>query len=293
MFDTHGISIRYRVAGRGPVLLVEAPGWGVGASIYEATFGPLEKDLTVVYWDPRGSGASGVPTDAADLHVGAFVDDLEALRAHLGLERFALMGHSHGGFIALHYALRHPDRVSRLMLLDAQLVGVEAHPDEPQRVPDADTNPDLEGVFRFLDSVGGFDELFRMKTDAEATAFMQRIVPMYFRDVSKSGALARLFASGALPVRTMQAVSGTDGSFPLGVGLRQFRVPTLIVAGRYDLVCPIGAARRLAETIPEARLALFEQSGHFPWIEEPEKFFALAHDFLSQGALQAQRGASR
>jgi pimeloyl-ACP methyl ester carboxylesterase len=210
--------------------------------------------------------------------VGAFVEDLEALRAHLGLDRFALIGHSHGGFLALHYALRHPDRVTHLVALDAQLIGIGRHPSE--RDAQADT-PELAAALDHLDAAGGFGAMFDMTTDAEVTAFMRRAVPVYFKEARHGAALERLFAARDLPLRTMQAVSATDGEFPLGEGLRALRVPTLVVNGRYDLLCPPSGGRTLAETIPGARRVVFEESAHFPWLEEPARFFDVVGAFLA------------
>ena len=97
--DTDGLLLRGWVAGDGPVLVVQGPGWGIGCGLYRQSLGPLEREFTVIYYDTRGSGQSGTPKDAADINAGAMVDDLEALRIYLGIDSFALLGHSHGGFL--------------------------------------------------------------------------------------------------------------------------------------------------------------------------------------------------
>jgi proline iminopeptidase len=83
-FNNDGLRLRCKVAGSGPVLIVQPPGWGIGAALYENTFAPLERNFTVIYHDPRGSGQSESPADPQEMNVGAFVEDLEALRKHLG-----------------------------------------------------------------------------------------------------------------------------------------------------------------------------------------------------------------
>lgn len=279
----NGQTLRYRVAGRGPVLVVQSPGWGPAAAPYEPTLRPLEEDFTLVYYDPRGSGASSRPTAAADLHVGAFVADLEALRAHLGLETFALMGHSHGGLIALHYALAHPRRVAPLVLLAAQLVGVEPHPGERNGEVDPAEVPEVARAYAFLEEVGGFAAAFHAGTDADATAFLRGIAPLYFKDPAKAGPLHDFLAVRDIPATTLRAVSAADHRYPLPErALRDLRVRTLVVSGRFDLFCPPAPARRLAETLPDAERVVFEESGHFPWLEEPEAFFAEVRRFLAR-----------
>jgi pimeloyl-ACP methyl ester carboxylesterase len=100
------------------------------------------------------------------------------------------------------------------------------------------------------------------------------ILPLYFRDPGNAGPLAKALELLALPLRTLQAVSARDEAYALPVDeLRRLDVPTLIVAGRYDRFCPVGASRRLAQILPRARPLVFEESGHFPWLEEGERFY--------------------
>jgi proline iminopeptidase len=276
-----GTTLRYQVAGTGPVLIVQSPGWGIGAAPYTATFGRLEASFTVVYLHPRGSRGAD-PEPASKLHVGQFVEDLEAFRRWLGLERFALAGHSHGGLIATHYALRYPARLHCLVLLDAQLVGVAGHPGEQDAAVDPAKDGAIAAAYEYLASVGGFARLSTLRSDAEATEFLEGITPLYFRATRHAGSLRAALAGAALPLHTLRSVSGTDGAFALEpAALRACPVPTLAVSGRYDIFCPPSTARQLTETMPRATLAVFEESGHFPWVEEPETFFPTVKDFVT------------
>jgi proline iminopeptidase len=111
------------------------PGWGFGVAFYEQTYAPLEAHATVIYCDTRGSGGSERDVDPSTINVGQFVHDLDALRAHLGLERFALTGHSHGGYIALNSAVAHPDRLTHLITVDAQIGVTEPGEDMQRTMP--------------------------------------------------------------------------------------------------------------------------------------------------------------
>lgn len=279
--NVNGTTLRYRVVGQGPVLVIQSPGWGIGSAPYEGMLGPLEASFTLVHYDPRGSGGSAT-SPTSTLHVGTFVDDLEALRAHLGLETFLLAGHSHGGLIASHYAMKHPTRVRALLLLAPQLVGVPSHPDEVDAAVDPETSPDIAGAFEYLESMGGFHRMFSASTDEEATDFLRGIAPLYFKDARHAAKLRALLDARPLPIVTMQAVSAADGRFPLRErDLRKCAVPTLAVSGRFDLFCPPSHARQLVGTMPHARQRIFEESGHFAWIEEPDAFFAEVRAFLA------------
>lgn len=107
--DVAGIHIWYRVAGKGPLIVVQAPGWGAGSQYLQNGIAQLENDFTVIYYDPRGSARSSRPGDSKRMATDDMIDDLEALRAYWGLPSITVLGHSNGGGIALGYAIQHPE----------------------------------------------------------------------------------------------------------------------------------------------------------------------------------------
>ncbi|MGW2572386.1 alpha/beta hydrolase [Streptomyces sp. NPDC001537] len=287
---TDSLEIRYRVAGRGPLLILHPPGWGIGATPYTTTLNQLENTFTVVYLWPRGAAGLRPPVQNAQLDIPAFVSDLEKLRAHLDARQFFLAGHSHGGLVALHYTLRHPHRVNRLILLSAQLAGVPS-PARSTRAPIAETEPpQITEAIRFLAEHGGLNALFTLHTDAEVTAFLGRILPLYFTDPAAMAPLTTALQPLTLPRRTLQEVTASDAHHPLPMdAMAQLDVPTVIVAGLHDRFCPVDQARHLATTLPRAELLEFEHSGHFPWLEEPEAFFARVPEALRRAHADSAR----
>jgi proline iminopeptidase len=276
----NGLRIRYKVAGSGPVLMVQPPGWGIGAGLYEQTFGPLESRFTVVYHDPRGSGRSEAPADPDEMNVGRFVEDLELLRKHLGLDSFALIGHSHGGLIALNYALRYPRRLSHLLPLDAQL-GV----DEPRE--DAQRNlPKLANDPRFKDAAQALGGPWKLESDEDMSVLVERVWPIYFFNPECEAAVAtrRSMRASRISVAAMQATSASNGRFLVRDKLSAIRVPTLVLVGRHDVLCSPVQAKIIHDGIPQSRLVIFEKSGHMPWLEEPRAFLSTVTDFLGKEA---------
>jgi proline iminopeptidase len=283
-----GGPIRYRVTGAGPLLVVHPPGWGIGATPYAATLSPLQDQFTVVYLWPRG--AAGLPpSNRSDLNVGAFAEDLEQVRLHLAVNDFTLAGHSHGGLIALHYALRNPGRVTRLLLLDAQLDGVAASPGEEP--PAGPLPPEVRDALAYLNSAGGLGVISELRTDAETTEFLGHILPLYFSNPANMAPLVRAMQGLTLPRHTLQTVTATDGRYPLDPrALPTVTTPTVLVAGRQDRFCPLGQARQLVNILPLATLMSFEDSGHFPWLEEPGLFFASVPAALASAGHPAPAG---
>ena len=115
--EINGVDIWYKVAGQGDkVLFIQAPSQGTSVDFLVNTMEPLEDDFTVVYYDPRGNGKSERNPDPETITVGQVVEDLEALRAHLDVEDFALFGQSNGSLVALNYAAKYPDYLTHLIL---------------------------------------------------------------------------------------------------------------------------------------------------------------------------------
>ena len=283
--QVNGVELWYRVTGEGPVLIVQPPGWGIGVEVYEQTFKPLENEFTIVYYDTRGTGKSGGPVNADDINVGTIVEDLEALRVHLGLASFALIGHSHGGLIALNYALKYQQCLSHLLLLDAQLVGHLEHgqntQQEEQRIfSELVKDAAFAEAMKFFQSAGGFGALFQMKSDAEFSAFLARIMPLYLKNSQHAPNLQEYVMNHKLPLAALIATASSDEHFPVTATLSKIKIPTLVLNGMYDIFCSASRARVIHEHIKGSKLVVFENSGHFPWVEEPEYFFTTVTNFL-------------
>jgi proline iminopeptidase len=277
IFNKNGLKLWYKVVGSGPVLMVQPPGWGVGAGLYEHAFGPLESHFTLIYHDPRGSGRSEAPADPEEMNVGAFVEDLESLREHLELDSFALIGHSHGGFIALNYALKYPRRLSHLLPLDAQ-IGV----DEPRE--DAQRNlPELAKDARFADAVQAFGGPWKLESDEDMSTLVDRVWPLYFFDPESEAAAAsrKSVRASRISVAAMKATSASNGRFLVRDKLSAIHVPTLVLVGRHDFICSPVQAKIIHEGVKGSGLVVFGRSGHLPWLEEPRMFFSTVTGFLA------------
>jgi proline-specific peptidase len=267
------------------VLVVQPPGWGIGAGLYEQTLRPLERDCTLIYYDTRGSGRSQAPPNPDDIHVGAFVEDLEALRTQLELDSFALIGHSHGGYVALNYALKYQQYLSHLLPLDAQL-GVEEPEQDLQR-----TLPELAKDPRFADAVKAFADPSPLEAESDVSVLLERILPLYFHDPEAKcvAALRDNLRMTRIALTTMQATDSSNGRFLVRDTLSTIRVPTLILVGRHDFICSPLQAQIIHDGISGSRLAVFEESGHFPWLEEPDLFFSTVANFVrGRSSLGAQ-----
>ena len=114
--DVNGTSLYYEVVGSGNPLLIMHGGLGFDHTYFRPWIDSLAEDSKLVFYDHRGNGRSDRSKPLDDVYHSTWADDANALREHLGIEKMVLMGHSYGGVLALHYALRYPETLSGLIL---------------------------------------------------------------------------------------------------------------------------------------------------------------------------------
>jgi pimeloyl-ACP methyl ester carboxylesterase len=276
---THGLVQRYHVYGSGPVCLVHPGGPGV---FWEYLRMPgVEQHLTMVYVEAMGTGASGRlashPNGYTRRYYATIVD---RLIDHLGQDEVYLLGHSYGGFVAQRYALDHPERLTGLILFDSSPVTGDEHNAEATRqlqafaARNAD-NPELPAVIAALQSVGSITD------DAGLTRALRALLPAYFADYwGREAEFTRLRDQVQVAyISNLDAGLGTD-VIDDRASLPALRMPTAVIAGRYDVICGVRWAEELHSLIPQSRLEILEKSGHFGHLEEPEAFTLAVTDFI-------------
>lgn len=274
--SVNGTTLYYERAGSGVPCIALHGGLGMDHVYLQAAFGPLEDDLRLVYVDQRGNGRSDrPPPETITMH--QLADDVRALADHLELDRFALLGHSFGGFVALEFATTHPHRLTHLMLLDTSPGRFEPTADELAQRPDpATVSPAARSTAETM-----FSSV--PATDAEFAAMLPAIAPAYVHSVEPSALVAH-YAGTIFDARTMIRGFEVLPSWSVADRLARITCPTLVACGRYDLLTTPECSARLGSEIPRAELVWFEDSGHFPWLEEPNAFFTAVRGFVSRAS---------
>jgi proline-specific peptidase len=242
-------------------------------------FEPLERlaeqGRRVVLYDQLGCGGSSRPENDGIYSVALFLDELDAVRAALGLERVHLLGTSWGGMLALEHMLARPDAVAGLVL-SSTLCDAEQWTREVTRL--RDELPDPERALLVADDrdAPGF---------ASAEAMFDR--RHFHRLEPRHPAVARgLAAKSRRPYEAMWGrnewtVTGALAGWSVCERLGEIRSPTLVVHGGHDLCTP-AVAERLVDGIADAEYALLEESSHTPATEEPERYRAAVGGFLER-----------
>lgn len=225
----------------------------------------------VVFYDQRGTGASKHLQPSAPQTMDAQVADLEAVRAHFVLEKFALVGDSYGGLLAMAYAAAHPEHVAKLVLSDSAAPSWKSI---VHLLPQ--TFPDIEEQDRAEEKALG------PNTDAAARASLRNHFRMIFYSPAKRAAYMTKMGDLGYEPAVAQAISKATQDLDLTPKLPGFRFPALVLTGRYDMnVAPL-TAWRMARAIPGAKIVFFEESGHLPSYEEPDKYRSVVETFLNQ-----------
>ena len=272
-----GTRIAYAVTGEGPPL-VKAQHWLTHleyewqSPIWRPWITALSKRHRLVRMDARGCGLSDRGVEAISFE--AFVRDLEAVVDALGLERFALFGHSQGGAIGIEYAVRHAQRISHFVLLGGYARGWFKRGLPPERMEE------LEAQLKLVETGWGRED------DASyrhmfASQFMPGATLEQLHSLSE---LQRVSATPRDAVRLLRAMWELDVSN----SLPNVRSPTLVVHARGDLRCPFEQGRSIASTIPGARFVPLESQNHILLEQEPafKQFFDELNAFVP-----AARGA--
>jgi pimeloyl-ACP methyl ester carboxylesterase/DNA-binding CsgD family transcriptional regulator len=212
----------------------------------------LSRDHTLIRYDSRGCGLSD--RDVERISMEAWLADLESVVAEAGVERFPLLGISQGAAIAVNYAVRHPDRVSHLVLYGGCARGLLIRDPSPKAAEAAQAMLKAAELGWGADS-SSFRQVFIAQLVRDATAEQQRAV-----DEAQ-----RLTISGVNAARFMKEVFRID----IRDTAPKVRCPTLVFHAREDPCFPFEEGRLLASLIPEARFVPLDSKNHLPFETEP------------------------
>ncbi|RSN62363.1 alpha/beta hydrolase [Streptomyces sp. WAC 04229] len=268
-----GTELAYHVRGRGAPLVV-LPGGPMRASSYLGDLGGLTAHRRLVLLDLRGTGDSAVPADPATYRCDRLVDDVEALRVHLGLDRMDVLAHSAGGSLAMLHAARHPTRVGRLALITATpwALDMPATPEDRRAAAllrrDEPWFEEAYGPFEaWLAGTGDFDPVFlpffHGRWDDAARAHVAR------------GPQESHYEAGDVYL-------SPDAFDPPATraALARSTARVLVLAGELDGGPRPELARRCAAVFPHAEVAVQPGAGHYPWLDDPEWFVRRVTAFL-------------
>ena len=261
-----GRRLAWREVGSGPLLVCHPGGPGFSSRCL-GDLAELARQRTLILLDPRGTGDSDRPADPSAYDLDDYADDLEALRRELARERLDLLGHSHGGFVAMRWAGTHPEHVGRLVLASTTPRFTDAIRDARRgRVASHAGQPYFEDAMQALRA----HQEGRYANDTELTALYARewpvFVPLGFDAGPAFEALLQAGTNADALRHFNEHVAPTMDHRSL---LQAIRSPTLLIFGELDPFT--SAAGEMADALPDATLIVLQGADHFVFLEDEHR----------------------
>jgi proline iminopeptidase len=276
--DAKDAKLFCRTKGKGKPLVVLHGGPGLSQDYLLPQLYKLADDNFVIFYDQRGCGQSTGEINVNTINLATFISDIEAIRQAFHFDKISLLGHSWGGFLAMQYAMTHPEHVDKLILSNSMPAS-------------------SEGFSLFLKEytrrIAPYQE--EMDKIRQTQAFkegnpdlVERYNRMMFRTYCYIPEKADLLNLRMTPTAAVNGEKvGTifhqtllSKPFDLHAQLRNLNIPTLILHGDFDPVPPI-TAQHTHENIKNSKYILIKHCGHFPYVEQPDEFFTDIKEFLS------------
>jgi len=273
------INLAYAISGNGPPI-IRVANWLTHLDldwrgpIWSHWFREFSRDHTLIRYDQRGSGLSD--RSVKEISLDAWVQDLETIIDDAGLKQFPLLGFCQGGAIAIAYAVRHPERVSHLILYDSYSRGNLVERATPQQKKEA------KALTEMIEAGWG-----KKNTDIFRRIFSDLLMPGASKKKHKWLAeLQRQTASPSMAAQLWEAYNRINVEHLA----KQVEIPTLIFHVKGDKVIPFEAGRRLASLIPNSRFVPLESENHILLENEPawDRFVAEVRSFIGSSESQKE-----
>jgi proline iminopeptidase len=262
--------IAYWSIGSGDPTIITVHGApGTDHTFFRPYLNPLAGRQTLVYFDLPGHGDS-LPANNYSLH--AMAESIEDVRMAIGAMRVTLLGSSYGGFLSLLYALQHQDRLQSLVLVDTS-ASYGFREESLETAKQRGTPTMLEALDRLWNG--------SLQTDSDFHRNFREILPLYFHHV-RPEVVRKIADAATYRLDTRKCILPTLPDYDVRKELESIRCPTLVIAGRHDWITSVAQAEALARGIPRSDLMIFEDSGHYPFIDEANHFLQVVEDWLAR-----------
>jgi proline iminopeptidase len=283
--SSDGVQLFYHITGKGKdtiVMLHGGPGLNMG--YFAPDMEPLGASFVLLFYDQRGSGKSSLITDSAKINLNAHIEDLEALRRYFNIQRMSIIGHSWGAMLAARYALKYPDRISKMVF---------SNPGPLRRNPSYTQT--ISNISKWMDS-STLEQLSKLRAartdtsrDAQETCreFWKLFIKGYFSAPFDTITIKKMkgdFCSASSPairngLRVSTSTWASLGDWDWRNDFHQLKNMVLIIAGTKDII-PMEAIQEWKNAFPNVKLILIEKAGHYPQVEQPALYFSHVTTFL-------------
>jgi proline iminopeptidase len=287
--DAGGVLIYYKALGRGDPLLILHGGPGASHDYFLPHLLPLARHNRLIFIDERGSGRSAKLQDTTKYTVENMVEDAEAVRVALGLEKINLLGHSCGGVLAQAYALKYPKNLKHLVLCST--LNSASKMNEVFAAMKKKMDPELLKQIEDLEKKGLYGHGKDYAKNRYTAEYMEAAWGEgYFPYLYQSRPDANFYPSqvGNMAWDLYREMWGSHGEFIIDGNMKsveyakrlpEIKTPTLINVGDHD-ECDPSLSKEMHELIPGSKLVIFPKCGHMTFVDQPDQFITEVDVFL-------------
>ena len=264
----------YKILGKGEPLLIINGGPGMNSNGFEGMAKILAATQQTIIYDQRGTGKSELKEiNAKTISMKIMADDIEALRKHLKIKKWNILGHSFGGMLASYYATIYPNSINKLVLSSSGGIDLSL-----LKGPNL-IEQNLSKVEK--DSMNYWDDKIE-KGDTSYAARLGRgraMAPAYVYDQKYVPVIAERLTQGNSTINGLLWSDMQKMNFDCTAKLKTFKNPVLIIQGKEDVISnEIGELAQ--KTLPNSKLILLENCRHYGWLDAKEKYFGEINSFL-------------
>ena len=269
----NGIQMYYKTMGSGTPLLILHGGPGLDHSYFLPQFTELAKNYKLIFIDQRSNGRTEGP-DSTKMNLSFFIEDIESVRKEFVLGKLNLLGHSWGALIAMFYAVKYPENLNSLILMNPLSASSQGRDTANKLLQSRITKMDSIDRVEVLRSEG-----FRSRTPEAMTRLFRIAFRPSFHNKTLVDSITLIFqpdyARKSSMLRHMRGLL----AYNIQQELSRIQCPTLILHGADDAI-PLLTSRELQKQISGSQLVVLNNCGHFPYIECPREFFQSLRRFL-------------
>lgn len=274
--STDNTSIYFRTLGTGKPLLIINGGPGMNSNGFQNLAEKLAKNNLAIIYDQRGTGKSVLNVlDSTTITMKLMIDDIEAIRKKMKIEKWSVLGHSFGGMVASYYTTIYPEHIDKIILsssggIDLDLLNYVQAEINSKLSPD-----DLDSVNYWTKKIDEGDTSHYAKLERG-----KHLAPAYVIDKKLIPSIAERLTEGNIAVRQLIWADLTKINFNCEKKLRRYKNPVLIIQGKNDII-KAETAEKAHRVLSNSKLVFLEHCIHYGWLDNEEVYFREINDFLS------------
>jgi proline iminopeptidase len=277
IIDSGNSKLHFRTFGEGKPLLIINGGPGMNSDGFTYIAQELSKfNYQTITFDQRGTGKSELEViNANTITMDLMVQDMENLRTHLKIDKWAILGHSFGGILATYYATKHPEHIEKLIMSSSGGINMEftSHVSKRQRANLNDIQRDSLAYFEKKQNNG--DTSFETrKGRAKYLAYA------YVFDQSNAPIIAERLLQFSPEINSIVIQDLFKMNYDCSKKFKDFQKPVLIFQGENDIIT-VESAKKIEAAFPNSKLVLMKNCGHYGWLDTPEIYFMNIKSFLN------------